>query len=130
MYNLRLSDGRGHTKEFKTELPSLNDQLQAAFSEFYNTHCGRKAVLEVHHRYHGWRPIVGQDGCKTHLLHPRQIDINAITRAITFTLAVMSQRPSTAEQRDLKAQALKEARARAALVRRSQFRLITAAMCD
>lgn len=123
MHRLRLSDGRGHTKEFQSTLPLMHSCLNQVFLQFYSD-CGRRAVLEVHHQYHGWQPVYNEEGFCIQISNPLQIDYRALTRALTHTIAVISRWPSQAEQRDKKAQALSNERAMEAQIRRSHFKLV------
>lgn len=124
MHRLRLSDGRGHTKEFLSALPLMHSRLNQVFLQFYSEFCGRRAVVEVHHQYHGWQPVYDDQGYCIQISNPLQIDYPALTRAVTHTLAVIAQWPSQAEQRDKKAQELANQRALEAQIRRSHFRLV------
>lgn len=124
MHRLRLSDGRGHTKEFESALPLLHSRLNHVFLQFYREFCGRRAVLEIYHEYHGWQPIYNDEGVCTQITNPLQIDYHALTRALTHTLATVSQWPSQAEQREKKAQALIKERAQEAQIRRAHFKLV------
>ena len=124
MHRLRLSDGRGHTLEFESSLPLMPSRLNHVFLRFYRNYCGRRAVLEVFHQYHGWQPIYNDRGYCTQISDPLHLDYNALTRAVAHTIAVINQWPSAAEQRDKQALARAKERELEAQIRRRQFKIV------
>lgn len=124
MYRLRLSDGRGHTEEFSSTLPLMHSRLNQVFLQFYTSFCGRRAVLEVFSDFHGWQPVYSEQGYCIQISNPLQIDYNALTHAVSHTIAVIARWPSVTEQRQKKAQALAQERAVEAQIRRSHFHLV------
>lgn len=130
MDRFRLSNGQGQTFEFSAAQGGLNNGLNQAYLMFSSRHGPLSVVLEVFHCLHGWQPVFSETGHCTIIKNPLLLDYVRLHRAVTHTLAEVSQWPSEQERQQEKQQRRVQERALQAHVRRSRFRIIKSVLTD